>query len=102
MSEGFTPTKLEEERSKDKTAFIIWLNLEERKLLDKCKEIIEQPKDSTAIKQLAWIGATNLLDDKKISIILSLLFKNKRNNKRVGIVDFEWFYNKSNGFMNKY
>jgi len=64
------------------------LNKEERKLLDNCKILLEQTKDSTAIKTLTYVGA-NVLHDKKTGYILSTVFKNKRNNKRSGIVDFE-------------
>lgn len=49
---------------------------------------MEQKKDSTALKTLAWIGAKTL-GDEKIDYILGTLFKNKRKNKRLGIIDFE-------------
>lgn len=64
------------------------LNKEERDLLNQCKLVIEQSKDSTALKTLAWIGAKVLLEE-KTSYILATLFKNKRNNQRMGVVDFE-------------
>ena len=66
----------------------IRLNKDEREALERAKEIIEQPKDSTALKQLAFIGAKVVQED-KVRYILATLFKNKRNNKRNGIVDFE-------------
>lgn len=69
-------------------SFTVRLNEEERQLLDKCKTIIEQPKDSTTLKTLAWIGA-KVIHEEKTAYILSSLFKNKKNNKRIGIMDFE-------------
>jgi len=74
--------------TKVRDTFTISLNDEEREIFNKCKNILEQNKDSTALKSLAWIGA-NVIQDKNINYILGLLFKNKRNNKRIGIADFE-------------
>jgi hypothetical protein len=71
-----------EEKKQD--CFPVYLNAEERALLDKCKRIIEQPKDSTALKQLAWIGA-NLIEGQPTKYIVETLFKNKRKNERLGI-----------------
>lgn len=66
----------------------VWLNKEERELIDKAKLVLEQQKDSTAIKQLVYIGA-KLLGRPEIAYILGIIFGNKRKNKRVGIIDFE-------------
>lgn len=68
--------------------FTIRLNAEERLQLEECKKILEQTKDSTALKQLAAIGSL-VIHDKKIRSLLSIVFKNKRNNKRLGIYDFD-------------
>lgn len=68
--------------------FNIRLNPEERKALDEMKKILEQPKDATAFKQLAAIGAKVVLDPKTREI-LSVVFSNKRRNRRLGIVEFE-------------
>jgi len=84
----FRKYKLDEESDERRETFTVSINSEERIILNKCKRIIEQPKDSTAIKTLAWIGAKVLHED-KISYILESLFKNKRNNKRMGISEFE-------------
>jgi hypothetical protein len=75
-----------DEKSVD--SFSVRLNKDERELLEKSKKIIEQSKDSTALKSLAWIGA-KVLHEEKTSYILATLFKNKRNNQRLGIVDFD-------------
>ena len=64
------------------------INPEERKVLDACKKILEQPKDSTALKTLAWFGAKVIQED-KITYLLGSVFKNKRNNSRLGIIEFE-------------
>ena len=69
-------------------SFSIRLNKEEREVLESSKKIIEQTKDSTALKKLAWIGA-NVIHDRKERYILGVIFANKRMNKRSGIVDFD-------------
>jgi len=84
----FQSTRLEEERKEDKIIFTVWLNKEEMTILTKCKEILEQPKDSTALKTLAWIGAKTI-GDEKMTYIIGTIFKNKQKNKRLGIIDFD-------------
>lgn len=64
------------------------LNPEEREILDACKLLIEQSKDSTALKTLAFIGA-KVIHSSETKYIIEVLFKNKRNNKRLGIAEFE-------------
>ena len=63
------------------------LNANDRALLEESKKLIEQTKDSTALKQLAWIGA-KVLREEKTSYLLGVIFNNKRKNLRLGIVDF--------------
>ena len=75
-----------EEKKRDNIT--VSLNPKERETLNASKLIIEQPKDSTAFKTLAWIGA-NVIQDKNMRYVISTLFKNKRNNERLGIVDFD-------------
>lgn len=75
-----------EEKSRDN--FTCSLNKEERGILEASKKILEQPKDSTALKTLAWIGA-KVIQEPKTAYILQAVFKNKLNNERVGIADFE-------------
>lgn len=57
-------------------------------MLKEAMEILEQSKDSTALKQLARI-ALIVLHDQKVGLILKTLFENKRKNKRQGIIDYE-------------
>lgn len=69
-------------------AFTVRLNAQERAMLEQDKKILQQVKDSTALKQLAWIGS-NVLHDNFTGAILELIFKNKRRNERIGIPDFD-------------
>ena len=82
----FVSTTLDEDKKVD--SFTVRVNDEERKLLEDCKKILEQPKDSSALKQLAWLGAKVLHDD-LTAYTLGVVFRNKRNNKRLGIIEFE-------------
>lgn len=66
----------------------IWLNEDERSLLDNAKKILMQPKDSTALKQLAIIGSKTIGDD-KIDQFRGFLLNNVRKNKRLGIDEIE-------------
>lgn len=81
--EPFIPYILEGEKKKADT-FTVKLNQEERELLDRMKERIEQPKDSTALKQLAFFGAKVILGD-STAYLLDTCFKNRSKNKRLGI-----------------
>lgn len=73
--------------SKKEVLSIKWTG-EYREMLDKCKLILEQEKDGTAIKQVFQMGAKVLLDD-KTTHLLGLIFDNKRKNKRLGIIEFD-------------
>jgi len=89
MSEGFTPTRLEEEKENDKReTFTISINKKEREQLDIDKKALEQPKDSTALKQMWEIGRFVLHHD-KIGKIYQLISSNRERNKKSGIADFE-------------
>ena len=89
MSQGFTTTRLQEDKEDDKReTFTISLNKEERLQLDQDKKVLEQAKDSTAIKQLWRIGRYVLHDD-KIGLISQQIVVNRNRNKRLGIVDFD-------------
>ena len=75
-----------EEKKTD--TFTVKVSPKERAWLDNLKAKIHQPKDSTALKQLAKIGAKVLLDE-KITFISNLIIENKRKNKRTGIMEYE-------------
>jgi len=79
-------TRYNEEKKAD--SFTVWLNKDEREILETCKVILEQSKDSTVIKQLAWIGAKTI-GSPQTSELLGIIFKNKRKNQRLGVVDFD-------------
>lgn len=64
------------------------LNEQWKDILAEDKDLLEQTKDSTALKQLAYIGHLAIHDDLIGNIMVSL-FENKRKNKRLGIIDFE-------------
>ena len=78
-------TRLHEEKTADN--FTVRLNKNERATLEVAKSILEQPKDSTALKQLALIGA-NVIQEEKVRYLLGVVYSNKRKNARLGIVDF--------------
>lgn len=86
----FKPYKLEEEREKDKRkVFPVSLNLEEQKMLGDCMKLIEQDQPSKAIRQLFLIAHAYLIHDQKVNTVMATLFKNKKNNERRGVVDFD-------------
>lgn len=64
--------------------FTVRLNAEERVMLDKCKVILQEPKDSSAVKQLAGIGAL-VLQDTLTGAILAQFMSNLKDNKRLGL-----------------
>lgn len=85
--EPFRKYNLDEENKKV-DSFTIRLNEEERQQFDKDKKTIQQIKDSTAMKQLAYIGA-KVIHSQNIADILEVIIGNKRKNKRSNIADFE-------------
>lgn len=78
-------TKQHEKKKVD--TFTIRFNPEERKKHEENKKILHQPKDSTALKQLAEIGE-NVIHDPKMRAYLEIILENQRKNKERGIVDF--------------
>lgn len=78
--------KYNEDRKED--TFTVKLNDQERLEFEEHKKLIHQEKDSTAIKQLARIGAEVLLDE-KMKKILDVVLNNYRKNKRQGVVAFD-------------
>lgn len=86
--EKFRSYTLDEDKKGGSKPIPVRLNEDERLLLDKCKNILEQPKDSTALKSLAWIGA-KVIHEEKTAYLLETIFSNKRKNKRTGLNEFE-------------
>jgi hypothetical protein len=88
--EPFRAYKLPEEKEDEqRETFTISINKEERILLDQCKKILQQEKDSTAIKQLALEVGAKVLHEEKVLGILATVMNNYRKNKRLGIVTFD-------------
>ena len=81
-------SKYLDEEGKSKDVITIWLNSDERELLEKAKSILEQDKDSTAFKQLALYGYKTISSIEN-EYLLSMVFANKRKNKRLGIGRFD-------------
>lgn len=80
--EPFVPYKLEEEREKDKgKTFTVWMSDDEWAQLQKDMAFINEPKPSTALKQLAKIGS-NLIGEPSTACVIETLFINKRRRDR--------------------
>lgn len=81
----FTPTRMQEDRDKDTgKVFTVRLNEQEYADLQVVKRIIQQPKDSTAMKILAELGS-NVIHDSLTGKVLVTVLKNINKNKRIGI-----------------
>lgn len=78
-----------ENKKDDGLVIPLRLNVEQVKIIREAGQVLEQTKDSTIIKQLMIIGHHVVIHDQKIKAILDIIFKNKRNNTRLGIVDFD-------------
>ena len=50
--------------------------------------ILNQAKESTALKQLARIGL-NVLHDPKTKLVIQTITENKQRNKKRGIIEFD-------------
>jgi len=87
--ETFRSYTLDEDKDFKKPILSVRLNKEEFKDLQVAKDILQQTKDSTALKQLAKIGMFNVIHDEKMKHLLSTVFANRRKNERIGLVDFE-------------
>jgi len=81
----FTRYSLEDQKKRD--IFTVALNDEERETLDSAKVVLNQVKDSTALKSLAWIGS-KVLQAEQTRFLLDTIYSNKRKNKRLGINEF--------------
>lgn len=69
--------------------FSIKVNQKDKELLLACMDVLEQPKHSTAVKQLMYLGAKVVAKD-ETKELLAMVFENKRKNKRLGYdVEYE-------------
>jgi len=76
-----------EEKKQD--SFTVKISPEYRKMLEDMKYRLQQPKDSTALKQLAELGAKVLLGENPTPKAISVIVNNIRKNKRTGIIDYD-------------
>jgi len=90
MTEPFTPTKLEEERNPNDIKFSVRITPEEKDWFQDGKLILRQPKNSTAMKQLAKIGYDQVIHDKKTRDLLNTVINNSRRNQRTGVTESEF------------
>ena len=75
----FVSYQLDEEKDTTVVTITMKLNLQEQAELIKFKKLLQQDKNSTAIKQLMRIGQKVLLDE-KITEIIGIILNNKRKN----------------------
>lgn len=85
----FESKTLDEDRDTKYEIITIRLNKDERYMINKVKEFIQQEKDSTCIKQLMLIGFEVVIQDQKTNRILDIILNNLRKNKRLGIMEVE-------------
>lgn len=82
---AFTTTRTQEERdASESRVFTIRMSKEELREFEEAARLLQQEKVSTTVKQLARIGML-VLHDPKTRYLLETVFKNKRNNERIGI-----------------
>ena len=87
----FRRYKLDNERdNKDDEPFTLRLTDKDKVWFNPAKAYIKQPKKSTAMKQLAELGAMVVLHDKKTAKILEVLGGNLRRNEGMGIPESEY------------
>lgn len=66
----------------------IWISPQDRLALEEWKKLLQQEKDGTVIKQMAYLGA-ELLGRQEVRAVLEVVLNNYRKNKRLGIVSFD-------------
>lgn len=71
---------------RDRDRFQVEFNPDERELFTNAQIYVQQCKDATAIKQLAFLGWFAISNhDKFLHYLRDSLFKNERNNQRLGL-----------------
>ena len=66
----------------------IRFNGDDWSIIEDCSNIIQQKKTSTTIKFLMKVGY-KCIKDPKNEYMLTTLFKNRKNNERQNIIDFD-------------
>lgn len=87
---AFTRTKLDEERNKKDITFTTRITNDDLIWFEHAKRLIQQPKNSTAMKQLARLAYEYVLHDKKIMQMLDTVINNYRRNQRTGVTEGEF------------
>ena len=86
----FTPTRLEEDRAKDKGKTEgIWFNNEEREQLERIAIFFHQPKISTTIKHCIEVTSAIIEGRNPTPQIRDTVFHNLRKNRRTGIEEID-------------
>jgi dihydroorotase-like cyclic amidohydrolase len=83
---AFTKQRTDEEQANDRyEVFTVRMNKAEYSELQEAKRLLMQEKDSTALKQLAELGASFVLHDQKTRLVLETVINNRRKNERLGV-----------------
>jgi len=85
----FVRYTLDEDKNPDDITFTVRLSPKDKDWFLPAKIFIKQPKPSTALKQLAQIGAAYVLHDKKTNLTIDIIQNNNRRNDRLGIPQSE-------------
>ena len=96
----FRRYKLETE-VRDEQPFTLRLTDKDKVWFEPAQKFINQPKRSTAMKQLAEIGAIMVLQDLKIAKILDVIKGNSYRNKKIGLSDIEFKEHKIDEILTK-
>jgi hypothetical protein len=84
--EKFRLYELDKKKRQDVVS--VKLNEKERLWLEHQKELLQQEKDATALKQLAMIGSKVILNT-PAGEFFQIVLENIRRNKRIGIEEVE-------------
>lgn len=86
----FTPTRLEEDRAKDRGRTMgVWFSNEELKELEALAVWFHQPKESTTVKHCVEMVRAILEGRDSIAVFREILFNNVRKNRRMGIEELD-------------
>jgi len=86
MTDTRFPVQYMNSKAEVRDRFQVEFNKEERKLFTDMQVFIEQAKDATAIKQMAWLGWLSISNHRQFfELFKTTLYKNKTNNDRLGI-----------------
>jgi len=86
----FRPYTLDEDKDPLNIVITLRITPKDRAWFGSAKKFIKQPKNSTAIKQLAEIGAANVIQDKKTNKTLEIILNNYRRNIRTGVTEKDY------------